>query len=602
MKKILAFMLTFAVFMTVCGTFFTFSICAKQNGEVYCDIDGWGQFITYWYDSDESAVADGAIAKFTHKSGDTVYVKTWRTLTVIGGDSEYGADTVTLISNDKTISIDSDLNGSISENEFTVEGNGITVECSGTVSIEGKDNGHVTLKDITFVNAAEDSSVLMLGKKNMGPKVTLDNVKVIGRGMALSRIVDVVSSDLVLTNGSRIVNDVTVNGSNENCIGVRLLGISPSVKINENTSVESSGNAIYTEKESYIMINGGKISSSYGMAMYVSNGSEAVVNSGSLYGGGTAVAQVSNGTLMVNGGSFYALDTDNDMLGVIVSGATNINGGSAVINGGNFYDVSGSSEWIFKCNVSKDGKHSLVLNSATTFGNDNVYSGKNGVGQIKTGTMIFGASIRTQSDSSGIRFQSTLDKDIVENIRAIDENATVGTVIAPYDHLKKTNGIFTKDALLSEGLDCLEIVADKGMTEKGDHYLINAAMTEVKVKNYGRDFVAVSYISYKTAENAVVTAYSGFDEKENVRNIVQVAYSALADVMVEGEKISDTVTVTQEYARECGYGNVVFEWYEYDILTGNAVIKQGRAYTEYSFAQRKLIKAYIDAYVKGDEN
>ena len=601
-KNALSLILIYALIFVVLGSLFSVGVSALENGDIYYD-SGFGH-MTYWYDSDEAAIDDGAIAKFTHKSGDTVYVKTWKMLNIFGGDKENGADTITLIFDGTgKITLDSELEGSISGRSFTVDGKGITVECDGSLVIDGTDNGNVTLKNMTLVITSETSSALKLGNKStQGPKVTLDNVKIIGQGSPSKATVLVQASDLILTNGSSILNGGVVNASNGYCKGVWLFGTDPSLVINDGTSIKSSGDAVYTETKSNITIKGGKLTSDRGRALYVSNKSTVVVTGGEISGGGEAVAQTCNGTLTVSGGSFFAqgkCDPETEMLGIIVSKNTTANSGKAIINGGNFYDVTGRAEWIFNCSASVDGMRSLELNAATTFGNCNVYSGKNGEGEIKTGAMICGASVRTQADSSGIRFQSTLEKNVLENIKDIDDDASIGTVIAPYDYIEKTNGIFTKDAFMDAGLYLLEIPTEKGMTDKKTYYLINAAMTDVKEKNYARDFAAVSYISYKTSEDSTVTAYGAFDSDDNVRSMMYVAYSALDDVMVDGEKISDTVTVTREYAKACGYGNVVSEWYEYDKTTGIAELKQGTAYTQYSSAQIKVIRAYIDTYVKG---
>ena len=574
---------------------FAINIGARSNGSVYFN-GGLNWYKTYWYDSDESALNDGAIAKFAHKSGDTVYVKTWQMLTTIGGDTENGADEITLISKDSKISISSGLDGSIAGHSFTVNGNGITVEVSAPLIINGSDNGHITLKNITVSNTTSQSAVLSVGKDTAGPSVTLDNACITGLGSYLGGVLLANSSDIELKNGASVKNADTVNGESNNYTGVILKGKNPSLKMYSDSLIESYGDAVCTLSKANVTIDGGKLHSVNGRAICVSSGSEATVNGGECLGGGIAVAQVCDGLLTVNGGSFYALDNGNGMRGVIVSGDKDANGGSAVINAGNFYDVSSSADWIFDLNESKDGKASLVLKSATTFGNYRVYSGNNGEGAIKTATLVLGASIRTQKDSSGIRFQSRLEKSSFAAIEMIDENAEIGTAIVPFEYLEKTGGIFTRDALLGAGFDCLEIPCDKGFSDKGSEYLINAAMTNVKTKNYARDFVAVPYVSFNTADGATVNAYGEFNKNDNVRNVVRVAYSALSDVLVEGDAVSGGETVTKEYAKKLGYGNTVTEWYEYDEATGIATLMHGVAYTEYSTAQREVIRGYIDTY------
>ena len=141
-------------------------------------------------------------------------------------------------------------------------------------------------------------------------------------------------------------------------------------------------------------------------------------------------------------------------------------------------------------------------------------------------------------------------------------------------------------------------MAKDGLNDEGDYYLINAAMTNIREKNYTRDFVAIAYISYCTAEGKTITIYGSYTEKDNVRNIREVAYCALSDVNKIGDMITtadgSSVELTAENFRELGF-NMVTAWYEYDRETGVAtyVNDGGVAYSRYSSRQREAMEKYI---------
>jgi hypothetical protein len=225
-----------------------------------------------------------------------------------------------------------------------------------------------------------------------------------------------------------------------------------------------------------------------------------------------------------------------------------------------------------------------------------------------------GASIRVSQDENGnvqagIRFQSVIDKSVVDHIDSISNgNYTIGTIIAPLDYI---NGAFTMEAL-GEGRYLNIPATEKGMHLSKDEksYLINAAMINILPQNYGRDFAAIAYITYKDANGETVTLYSGWNSTKNVRSAKDIAYAALADVEILGQLDKDgqvikvmvkdmngnEVELTEENAYELGF-NKVTSWYELNTETNKYELKEGVAYTVYSAKQRNAMLTYIGASV-----
>lgn len=548
-----------------------------------------GSVIAEYYSNDTLAKANGMVAKAEIPVDDknvTAYFKTLEDVMAAG--ELCGADSfeviVEEISYSKTVTFDA------GDRSFTVDGNGCALENTGNTgyfNFVGKesddlpsDNGYtgLVLRNFNIKGKGYTTDLVRIGKKSdSDPRpviVTFENVAVEGyeNKNYSNGIINVqINSKLIFALGSSVTQKVT----------------DPQSKVTS----DNSYCGIYTGSAgAEIVINGASIELSGCVINVNASTAKLTVNSGTLVSQCASAVYVTKGSVKVDGGTLGIMNTDRAVGGVI----TALDGTTVNVNGGSFYDLGGKAEWIF--NNEDTSNANFVLKAATAWGNNNVFSG-NGAGAVKTAAMLDGASVRTAADEmSGIRFQSTIDKEVVENIRETDNNAIIGTVIAPYEFVVAANGVFIKEALSAAGKTYLDIHAKNGMNEKDTYYVVNAAMVKVKEANYGRDFAAVPYISYQTSSGNTVTAYGAFDSEKNVRNIKEVAYCALSDVMVDGEAVEGDetqITVDEEYAASKGYVNVVNEWYEYDRESGVATLVQGKAYTEYYPVQISIMKEYI---------
>lgn len=590
MKNKLSFVLAIVLTMMSLVTVFPLDVIAfagySDGDEVWSSNDG--KYTAVYYTDDTEAINAGMVAKAeipVENGSATAYFNTLDTVMSVG--ELCGADYFDIIQ--KSVTYTKTASWDCEGRSFTVNGNGCTIENTGNTGyfkfLGSSDDAElpsdesytgVVFKNFTLKGKGTLYYLVQLGETNNEEprpvKVSFENCNVIGYANRkyVYGIIDVRNnSSLVFAQGSTVTQEISESNvkSDDSYRGIYTGAEGAEIEIND-ANIELSGCVVGIDAATArLTVNGGSLVSQCASAIYARQG-----------------------TVEINSGTFGVLNSNGITSGVVVAEA----GASVTVNGGSFYDKSGSADWIFNNADTSNAK--FVLKSATAWGNNNVFSG-NGAGAIKTAAMLDGASVRTASDNtSGIRFQSTIDKTAFETLRGVDQNAVIGTLIAPYEYVSASGDVFTKNALSNAGKTYLDIPAENGMNEKDTEYVINAAMVNLKKNNYSRDFAAVSYISYQTSAGNTVTAYGAFDKDDNVRNIKEVAYCALSDVMVDGEIVTEAdgdVTVNEAYAKSKGYVNVITEWYTYDRESGAVTLVQGKAYTEYSQSQIAVIKNYI---------
>lgn len=159
-----------------------------------------------------------------------------------------------------------------------------------------------------------------------------------------------------------------------------------------------------------------------------------------------------------------------------------------------------------------------------------------------------GASIRTASDSTGLRFKGRVNKTFYDECIAKlgNNNAEVGIMIVPKDYLAEKQ--FTVEDL---GVETpLFIKAEKFNNDSSvnadGYYGFNCAMTNIAPENTDRKFSARTYLKYIINENAYY-AYANYDENKHCRSVYEIAERAKQDVD-DGLIIdTETITVIDEY-------------------------------------------------------
>ena len=175
--------------------------------------------------------------------------------------------------------------------------------------------------------------------------------------------------------------------------------------------------------------------------------------------------------------------------------------------------------------------------------------------------MVAGASVRVVTDEklagSGIRFTSNVSAETVTTLEGLKTAGKIsaysfGTVIFRAESLDSIAGAPSVQSLAAAGEQYVDIAAEDGLVEADGGYQINAAIVNIKEKNYGRAFAAVSYIEYTLANGNKMRVYSDFSETDNVRAIATVALAALNDLQttsgeVDGWNYKYAVTTTTVY-------------------------------------------------------
>ena len=175
-------------------------------------------------------------------------------------------------------------------------------------------------------------------------------------------------------------------------------------------------------------------------------------------------------------------------------------------------------------------------------------------------SMIDGASIRIDEQSSGLRFSADFDNTTAGA-------TSYGMILTKADNL--ANGAEFTHAL---GNKCVDQPATDGID--GTRY--NVAICDLEANNYSTKYAARAYATYLYANNVNVTVYSDFDAtdstsegKGNVRSIQDVADAALSDTKTEKTETGD------------GYP------YEHKIANG--------VYSRYTKEQYEAIKTYASS-------
>lgn len=151
--------------------------------------------------------------------------------------------------------------------------------------------------------------------------------------------------------------------------------------------------------------------------------------------------------------------------------------------------------------------------------------------------MEYGASVRYEEGSTGIRFTTRILQDEYNALGESCANVKFGTLIAPYD---KVDGSLTLES--GEGnfvnIEQTEDVSwyRKKVGTDVVYYCFNGALTNIYSVNYDRDFIGVGYMTITYSDNTTETVYAtpaakeeGDTAESNVRNIKEMAQKLLAN-------------------------------------------------------------------------
>lgn len=135
-------------------------------------------------------------------------------------------------------------------------------------------------------------------------------------------------------------------------------------------------------------------------------------------------------------------------------------------------------------------------------------------------------------------------------------NLEFATLIAPFQNLVTTGGVFTKEAFEAAELPHVLIQAEKGISINDDGDLeIRAALIDIAPENYGTFYTAQPYvkITFMNGDTAVSTEtwYPTFTTNTGVASLSNVAQSAILDTFAYpvGEYLYKSITQKGAYSR-----------------------------------------------------
>ena len=164
----------------------------------------------------------------------------------------------------------------------------------------------------------------------------------------------------------------------------------------------------------------------------------------------------------------------------------------------------------------------------------------------------YGAYLRLEKNSSGIRFRGKIDKNYLDKIKADSSKTDISygilltkTYPEPIDYTTPeeiTADIFTVDELTAYNIPFIFMEATKiyngNSCDTDSFYGFNCALINIKEENFKQSFSARTYLRY-TENGSIVYEYSDYSAGENARSLEQLVNKAYAEkeIFSEDEQI-----------------------------------------------------------------
>lgn len=427
--------------------------------------------------------------------------------------------------------------------DLTLDGNGKTITgiADTTLAIhydstKASDNGgalNLTIKNLTVGNklniATESATALQV---NTSTNVTLVDTTVTADANKWAAVVVQSSGTLTLAKGSKV--------SCPSGKAILLNGAAATANIYDGT-VEAK-NILYSRNAATYM------NICQGATVIAEDG---VISSES--SGGT--------TLNVLGGSIRSNDSNSGVFTIANNATFKIN-----IFGGR---IEGGSRIVTN---TGNRKNNIAYPEGQTFVDYNMSISK-------------AENIRFASNSSGLRFETTIPANLVAIAEAAKDEGTdleFGTLITPAENLNATNGIMDASILGTadiEGTKYLRINAENGKVDNPDGSVtIRASLVNIKPENYEKAFAAAGYITLIVDEERLYI-YSDMTSQSAKSS----AYKALADISAEANE-EYTYAVSSYYKAE----------------GESYTLTEASAYSKYPSARRKILENYVNGVLNHD--
>ncbi len=172
----------------------------------------------------------------------------------------------------------------------------------------------------------------------------------------------------------------------------------------------------------------------------------------------------------------------------------------------------------------------------------------------------YGAAIRLANDSTGLRFNSSINKTLYNTLNErTDLTVKLGTLIAPMSYVEEADG-FTVEELKNYAAKkgyttpYVDVTFDPNVNEWLDEYyndstshFFSGAMSDIAEENYNRVFGGVGYVEIKS-NGYTHRFYSSYYDSANARSAAYVAMRADSDRQATKSGIYKYLTADNDYS------------------------------------------------------
>ncbi|MBR2461105.1 MAG: hypothetical protein IKB34_07755, partial [Clostridia bacterium] len=151
--------------------------------------------------------------------------------------------------------------------------------------------------------------------------------------------------------------------------------------------------------------------------------------------------------------------------------------------------------------------------------------------------MLSGASVRTNPDSTGLRFMAKINRDQYDTLIASGATVEPHIVIVPTVYFENTYGYYTVDALKGSGYDdMIDIKATEWYESSPGYYYYTGSVANILPESYTLDYSGVAYLRITYSNGAVCDVYADYSEENHSRSVYRVAHAAYNDrTTLEGQ-------------------------------------------------------------------
>ncbi len=217
-------------------------------------------------------------------------------------------------------------------------------------------------------------------------------------------------------------------------------------------------------------------------------------------------------------------------------------------------------------------------------------------------SLLSGASVRTVTGSSGIRFTTMVDDTVYNAGVSMNLITEIGTIVAPTEYL-------TFKDFTHEGLGAgyyVESVTKKWQEPMGDCKVYTASFINMSYDQYDRAFSARGYmkISYTTGEGYIYTAYNQDIHSRSIYEVATLAYEDYKGVEAIESYVGDIADITVGLGGDVGKQINAKGGYELSNIVRDGktfTITLSKAVKGVTLNGKQLIMGYLSKVVVGTD-